>query len=67
MIPIGIYIFTIIISLIVILIIGCASAAGKTAQAEEYEATIKGIVDAKNIEIANLKKEIDKIQEMRWL
>jgi hypothetical protein len=67
MIPIGIYIFTIIIALIVILIIGCASSAGQTAQAEEYEAIIKGIVDAKNIEIANLKKEIEKIQEMRWL
>lgn len=67
MIPIWIYILTIVIAIIVIATISCISASGEASLEEEYSQAIHTLSAEKNAEIEELKREIEKIQEMRGL
>lgn len=67
MIPIWIYILTIVIAIIVVAAIICISASGRTSLEEEYRQAIHTLSAEKNAEIEKLKREIEKIQEMRGL
>lgn len=67
MMPIWIYILTIVIAIIVVAAISCISVSGRTSLEEEYRQAIHTLSAEKNAEIEELKREIDKIQEMRGL
>ncbi len=58
MIPLWVYVFTIMIALLVIVMIGCASASGKISLEEEYNRALHTLSTEKNAEIEALKSEI---------
>ena len=63
MIAVGVYVFTVCVALVVILMVGCCGASGKSAMEEEY----RQVIHNKNAEIEELKNEIARINELRGL